>query len=578
VAAQIKPAICSHKTLRAEVSPTSDDSKQILPKKLDGLTSLRFFAAAMILLFHIASEFKFYDTTFLHFAALWQGVTFFFVLSGFILTYVHPALRSFTDVKRFLFARFARIWPTMALTVLLCLVVHFHGDVNAAGGWTLLIVNIIGLQFARSLNPPSWSISVEYFFYLCFPLLLLFFERRWVPRLLLGLAFAVISVSVETLLQYKSTGTCAAVASPLIVINPFCRLFEFIVGMSVALAYRKYVQQYNPTILVATVVELVAIVGVLTALILPLNWNIPCQLAILEPFRAWLYFGGVAPIYGLLIFLVACERGRLSKLLLSRPFVALGELSFSLYMFHVIVLNWFVSRHEVYFRDWTTWQKAACVALLSLLVARLNCRLVEEPCRNLLASLFNNGIRPTLLEKARREWKLSKLPFASLVATIVLVCFLGFWTGCGQSPFRNFSTSSLNYLISTSGYDKVDVLFGSQFWLRASKQFVDAKGLHVSLVWQATKEQSLTYTNNIDIRDATGRILLHKSYFQDEDSRFVKCGKMWQDILDFPANGIDMSNGATLAVSIADTQGKRLFVQNGLRDVEGHQSLLTISK
>src|SRR5277367_4977878 len=100
----------------------------------------------MILVFHISSEFKFYETSFLGTMALWQGVTFFFVLSGFILTHVHPQLTSFKEVKQFFIARFARIWPTLALTVLLCLAIRFHGDVNAAGGWLLLFLNIAGFQ------------------------------------------------------------------------------------------------------------------------------------------------------------------------------------------------------------------------------------------------------------------------------------------------------------------------------------------------------------------------------------------------------------------------------------------------
>ena len=55
-------------------------------KKLDALTSLRFIAATMIVFYHMKgfALFGFSGPSFLA-----QGVSFFFVLSGFILAYVY---------------------------------------------------------------------------------------------------------------------------------------------------------------------------------------------------------------------------------------------------------------------------------------------------------------------------------------------------------------------------------------------------------------------------------------------------------------------------------------------------------
>jgi len=58
--------------------------------KLDQLTALRFFAALMIVVHHLVGVFGIKDI-----GVNWgQGVSFFFVLSGFILTYVYPSLES----------------------------------------------------------------------------------------------------------------------------------------------------------------------------------------------------------------------------------------------------------------------------------------------------------------------------------------------------------------------------------------------------------------------------------------------------------------------------------------------------
>jgi peptidoglycan/LPS O-acetylase OafA/YrhL len=89
---------------------------------LRGLTSLRFFAAAMIVVGHGAGEFGFQldaDALF----ALNTGVSFFFVLSGFILYYNYPVLPDRAAVSRFYLARFARIWPLHFFALVLVLIV-----------------------------------------------------------------------------------------------------------------------------------------------------------------------------------------------------------------------------------------------------------------------------------------------------------------------------------------------------------------------------------------------------------------------------------------------------------------------
>ena len=79
----------------------------IKPQKLDALTSLRFFAAAMIVLVHSNPVFGAMGLA--ESLPLDQGVSFFFVLSGFILAYNYPVLVGEADILAFLKARIARI-------------------------------------------------------------------------------------------------------------------------------------------------------------------------------------------------------------------------------------------------------------------------------------------------------------------------------------------------------------------------------------------------------------------------------------------------------------------------------------
>ena len=92
-----------------------------VPSRLDSLTGLRFFAAEMVVIHHFSN--------FATLPFLWRyqgfgatGVTFFFVLSGFVLTW---SFRPADTPGRFYWRRFARIWPLHAVTTLLALPVFY---------------------------------------------------------------------------------------------------------------------------------------------------------------------------------------------------------------------------------------------------------------------------------------------------------------------------------------------------------------------------------------------------------------------------------------------------------------------
>ncbi|MDZ4834596.1 MAG: hypothetical protein SGJ27_12525, partial [Candidatus Melainabacteria bacterium] len=74
--------------------------------KLDALTSLRFFAACLIIVEHAKGHFYILDALPENF--IWnQGIAFFFVLSGFILCYIYPELPDHKGKVMFLAKRFA---------------------------------------------------------------------------------------------------------------------------------------------------------------------------------------------------------------------------------------------------------------------------------------------------------------------------------------------------------------------------------------------------------------------------------------------------------------------------------------
>ncbi len=154
------------------------------PAPIHALTSLRFFAAFYVVLFHVFPLRDSLPPLGISFLSLgFTSVSFFFFLSGYILAIVYLPRQGEFQMRRFYVARFARIYPLFLLTILADTPILLHKRVLAyglksavlktigtlAGNLLLIQAWITKLQFA--LNEPSWSLSVETAFYLAFPFL-----------------------------------------------------------------------------------------------------------------------------------------------------------------------------------------------------------------------------------------------------------------------------------------------------------------------------------------------------------------------------------------------------------------------
>ena len=186
------------------------------PANLPTLTSVRFFLALGVVLFHYQLQWP-WDTLsatgLLERARL--GVDAFFILSGFVLTHAYrEALdASQLEYRRFLAARFARIYPAH-LAVLVFVGVMVAGASLAGASFDRSFYNLPGLVTTLLLvhawfpevikaewNGPSWSLSAEWFAYLAFPAFAwLGLKLRDRPSVLLALAGAVF-IALDLLYQ-----------------------------------------------------------------------------------------------------------------------------------------------------------------------------------------------------------------------------------------------------------------------------------------------------------------------------------------------------------------------------------------
>jgi peptidoglycan/LPS O-acetylase OafA/YrhL len=240
------------------------------PRSMQNLTSLRIFAALWVVFLHFALGLTAGLPRPLHnFLAHGQnGVTLFFVLSGFILGHVYlPAFerQNFRSVA-FWRARFARVYPVYALSLLVML--PFVLRQNPALLQNHLLPVLIPFQafllqswdykllYAGNWNTPSWSLSCEGFFYLTFPITGLLVARlRPASTRLVLLSLLATSAAVHLAYWWLDPDNVGS-AVPVVTINywaseifynPVIRLLEFLFGLCLVKLYREIRTSGNST-------------------------------------------------------------------------------------------------------------------------------------------------------------------------------------------------------------------------------------------------------------------------------------------------------------------------------------------
>jgi peptidoglycan/LPS O-acetylase OafA/YrhL len=177
------------------------------PSNIKPLTSLRFFAALWVVVFHYWPHLAVSGTPPLV-AKGYLGVECFFVLSGFILCHVYLPQFEAGRFKYgdFLWARIARIYPlhiatlvAMGLMAGAALAIGLPVDPAvlslSALPANLAMVQAWGLSPVAGWNHPSWSISAEWFAYLSFPAFAVgaVALRRW-PAVAVACALALMAL------------------------------------------------------------------------------------------------------------------------------------------------------------------------------------------------------------------------------------------------------------------------------------------------------------------------------------------------------------------------------------------------
>ncbi len=306
------------------------------------------------------------------------GVSFFFVLSGFIIAYNyqsrltdHPGIR-----PSFWVARFARIYPLHWLTLFIAAALGGFLAINPPADWGMHFLASFFLvqsyipqaDYYFSFNSPSWSLCCEQLFYLLFPLFIPFInntKRLWC-------IFAACAILVTVGMSF----TPLEWIKGLWYVNPIARLPDFILGILIYQLYRR-LEHRSITYWQGTVMEIFAVA------IFVLFFFCAEDMAKVYRYSCYYWF----PVAALLL-IFALQKGALSRSLSNKCLIIGGEISYGFYLIHLLVISTYEQLQKNHH-----WQISWTIIVPSLLVITILLSLVsyyyfEKPMNKYIKAVF----------------------------------------------------------------------------------------------------------------------------------------------------------------------------------------------
>lgn len=378
-----------------------------MQQQLKPLTSIRFLFALIVVLFHALEPRPdalnvlpgLLKTVIAH---GYVGVSFFFVLSGFILAYSYAGrIRQPGDEAAFWWARAARILPAYYLAFLVYLpfvmVTIVVADAPRLVALNALIIAALQLTLtqawapgaALAWNSPAWSLSVEACFYALFPMLLPRLEKTSSRTLVIVavVAYALSLLAALAILQIGPANAARAWAGVtrfpsenpaaytlFYMYFPLFRIPEFVFGAAVGVLFvrRPPMTQFARRICLA------------------LAW---CGLA-----AAFVIFDGLAPpalfsngIFAPFLVMVLVGLARSPSRFWGHPFfVRLGDASYSLYLLHIPVFLWVsaIDRKSFQLQEHSFGAFLTVYLVVAIGASLASLRYIEQPCRQWIRRRF----------------------------------------------------------------------------------------------------------------------------------------------------------------------------------------------
>jgi peptidoglycan/LPS O-acetylase OafA/YrhL len=348
-----------------------------MKQELTSLTSIRGLAALWVLGFHFVlwplETQSPLPRVFLSMG--YVAVDVFFILSGFILSMRYERLTP-ADSFWFLRKRLARLYPLhfavmavlgLGLTVAPLLHLPLNSDSSHSGGNFFLVLALLQpyVNWLAGWNEPSWSLSIELFCCVFFPLLILFTRPRS-TKVKIAL-WAILLVTEPIILGIYGD----SIRVPGAVLRGFSGFY---------LGILFYQLKWKPSRVAGILLETLSILAIVASLLFSSEYLVPAAT-------------------GFLLVRLKMDQGPTARVLSTRVLYWLGRVSFSLYLIQAPVL--LVTRNlarralSPHFTDLDTPLVSYCYALVVTLLllgfAEIAFRLIEQPSHRWARSL----VRPT---------------------------------------------------------------------------------------------------------------------------------------------------------------------------------------
>jgi peptidoglycan/LPS O-acetylase OafA/YrhL len=350
----------------------------VIEKKIffNGLNELRAFSALAVIFHHIelfksrdhiSSLFEFSFFSYFIGTVGKNGVHLFFVLSGFLITYL--LLKEKEKYKTILFKKFFlrrifRIWPLYYLIVFIGFIlipflahnfeifekVPYYYDLisnpknysfNAVLLYILILPNIaLSYDFLIAGCSQAWSIGVEEQFYILWPLLVFVFSRRiivWVfTILLLFFIFSYAFIQPDSFHLLSKDATFAEMLLPriyaLIKIFPFEFMTIGAIGGYLYAYYKEKIEEFSKS----KFLYLIVLGFVFFFLFFLLDF---------------VYFQGLTLGFLFLFLILITISEENSIVFRNKPLSYLGKISYGIYMYHPFVMFLVFPFANSYFKD-----------------------------------------------------------------------------------------------------------------------------------------------------------------------------------------------------------------------------------